>query len=129
MQDRLRRVAEGPYWRYPTLILNQVNWYAEVYNAAALATGDPVYLQRDLRGQFAALVRSIRSPAPNTAGSLGPGMQFHYLAARAADARSSTSSRPSTRTSSPRSCASTTARSRAACSRCRPPTRRCCAAG
>ena len=79
MQDRLRRVAEGPYWRYPTLILNQVNWYAEVYNAAALATGNPVYLQRDLRGQFAALVRSIRSPAPNTAGSLGPGMQFHYL--------------------------------------------------
>ena len=79
MQDRLRRVAEGPYWRYPALILNQVNWYAEVYNAAALATGDPVFLQRDLRGQFAALVRSIRSPAPNTAGSLGPGMQFHYV--------------------------------------------------
>jgi hypothetical protein len=79
MQDRLRRVAEGSYWRYPALILNQVNWYAEVYNAAALATGNPVYLQRDLRGQFAALVRSIRSPAPNTAGSLGPGMQFHYI--------------------------------------------------
>ncbi len=79
MQDRLRRVAEGPYWRYPALILNQVNWYGEVYNAAALATGNPVYLQRDLRGQFAALVRGIRAPAPNTAGSLGPGMQFHYL--------------------------------------------------
>jgi hypothetical protein len=79
LQDRLRRVAEGPYWRYPTLRLNQINWYAEVYNAAALATGNPVYLQRDLRGQLAAFVRSIRSPAPNTAGSLGPGMQFHYL--------------------------------------------------
>jgi hypothetical protein len=79
LQDRLRRVAEGPYWRYPTLRLNQINWYAEVYNAAALATGNPVYLQRDLRGQFAAFVRSIRSPVPNTAGSLGPGMQFHYI--------------------------------------------------
>ena len=79
LQDRLRRVAEGPYWRYPTLRLNQINWYAEVYNAAALATGNPVYLQRDLRGQLAAFVRSIRSPAPNTAGSLGPGMQFHYI--------------------------------------------------
>ncbi len=79
MQDRLRRVAEGPYWRYPTLRLNQVNWYAEVYNAAALATGNPVYLQRDLRGQLAALIRSIRAPAPNTAGTFGPGMQFHYL--------------------------------------------------
>ena len=79
MQDRLRRVAEGPYWRYPALILNQVNWYAEVYNAAALATGNPVYLQRDLRRQLAAFVRSIRSPEPNTAGSFGLGMQFHYI--------------------------------------------------
>jgi hypothetical protein len=79
IQDRLRRVAEGPYWRYPTLRLNQVNWYAEVYNAATLATGNPVFLQRDLSGQLAALIRSIRSPAPNTAGTLGPGMQFHYL--------------------------------------------------
>ena len=79
MQDRLRRVANGPYWRYPTLRLNQINWYAEVYNAASEATGDPVWLHRDLRGQLAAFVRSIREPAPNTAGSLGPGMQFHYL--------------------------------------------------
>jgi hypothetical protein len=81
MQDRLRRVAEGPYWRYPTLRLNQINWYAEVYTAASEATGDPVWLQRDLRGQLMQFVRSIRSPAPDTAGSLGPGMQFHYLPA------------------------------------------------
>ena len=79
LADRLRRVAEGPYWRYPTLRLNQINWYGEVYNAAWLATGNPAYLQRDLRGQLAAFVRSIRNPAPNTAGSLGPGMQFHYI--------------------------------------------------
>jgi hypothetical protein len=79
MQDRLRRVADGPYWRYPTLRLNQINWYAEVYNAAAEATGNPVWLQRDLRGQLLQFVRSIRQPAPGTAGSLGPGMQFHYL--------------------------------------------------
>jgi hypothetical protein len=81
MQDRLRRVADGPFWRYPTLRLNQINWYAEVYAAAADATGDPIWLQRDLRGQLMAFVRSIRSPEPGTAGSLGPGMQFHYLPA------------------------------------------------
>ena len=81
MQDRLRRVANGPYWRYPTLRLNQINWYAEVYNAAAEATGDPIWLQRDLRGQLLQFVRSIRRPAPGTAGSLGPGMQFHYVPA------------------------------------------------
>ncbi len=79
MQDRLRRVADGPYWRYPTLRLNQINWYAEVYSAAAEATGDPIWLQRDLRGQLLQFVRSIRSPEKGTAGSLGPGMQFHYL--------------------------------------------------
>jgi hypothetical protein len=81
MQDRLRRVADGPYWRYPTLRLNQINWYAEVYAAASEATGDPIWLQRDLRGQLTQFVRSIRSPAPGMAGSLGPGMQFHYLPA------------------------------------------------
>ena len=81
MQDRLRRVADGPYWRFPTLRLNQINWYAEVYTAASESTGDPIWLQRDLRGQLQAFVRSIRSPARDTAGSLGPGMQFHYLPA------------------------------------------------
>jgi hypothetical protein len=81
MQDRLRRVADGPYWRYPTLRLNQINWYAEVYAAASEATGDPIWLQRDLRGQLDSFVQSIRSPAPATAGSLGPGMQFHYAPA------------------------------------------------
>jgi hypothetical protein len=79
IQDRLRRVANGPYWRYPTLRLNQINWYAEVYSAATEATGDTSWLHRDLRGQLRAFVRSIRSPAPGTAGSLGPGMQFHYI--------------------------------------------------
>jgi hypothetical protein len=79
IQDRLRRVADGPYWRYPTLRLNQINWYAEVYNAATEATGDATWLVRDFRGQLRQLIRSIRYPAPATAGSLGPGMQFHYI--------------------------------------------------
>jgi hypothetical protein len=79
MQDRLRRVATGPYWRYPTLRLNQINWYAEVYSAATEATGDTSWLTRDFRGQLLAFIRSIRHPARGTAGSLGPGMQFHYI--------------------------------------------------
>ena len=78
IQDRLRRVANGPYWRYPTLRLNQINWYAEVYSAATEATGDPRWLVRDFRGPLLAFIRSIRRPAAGTAGSLGPGMQFHY---------------------------------------------------
>ncbi len=92
MQDRLRRVALGPYWRYPTLRLNQINWYAEVYSAAAEATGDPTFLTRDFRGQLLAFIRSIRKPAPGTAGSLGPGMQFHYTPAGAPRAQLNTDS-------------------------------------
>jgi len=76
--DRLRRVALGPYWRYPTLRLNQINWYAEVYSAATDATSDLSYLQRDMRGQLLAFIRSIRLPKPGTAGTFGAGMQFHY---------------------------------------------------
>jgi hypothetical protein len=83
IQDRLRRVANGPYWRYPTLRLNQINWYAEVYSAATEATGDATWLVRDFRGQLLAFIRSIRRPAAGTAGTLGPGMQFHYLPAGA----------------------------------------------
>jgi hypothetical protein len=79
IQDRLRRVAESPYWRYPTIRLNQINWYAEVYSAAAEVTGDPAFLQRDMHGQLTRFVRSIRKPTPGTAGTLGPGMRFHYL--------------------------------------------------
>ena len=79
IQDRLRRVADGPYWRYPTLRLNQINWYAEVYSAATEATGDTSWLLRDFHGQLSSFISSIRRPAAGTAGSLGPGMQFHYL--------------------------------------------------
>jgi hypothetical protein len=79
VQDRLRRVASGPYWRYPTLRLNQINWYAEVYSAATEATADATWLVRDFRGQLLTFIRSIRKPAAGTAGTLGPGMQFHYI--------------------------------------------------
>jgi len=79
IQDRLRRVAEGPYWRYPTIRLNQINWYAQVYSAAAEVTGNTSYLLRDMHGQLKGFMRSIRRPAPGTAGTLGPGMRFHYL--------------------------------------------------
>ena len=80
IQDRLRRVAQGPYWRYPTMRLNQINWYAEVYSAAAEVTGDLSFLHRDMpRPAAGASSAAIRSPAPGTAGTLGPGMRFHYL--------------------------------------------------
>jgi hypothetical protein len=81
IQDRLYRVALSAFWRYPAIRLNQLNWYATIYSAAAEVTGDVSLLQRDLRSQVVRFVRGIRRPAAGTAGNLGPGMRFHYLPA------------------------------------------------
>jgi hypothetical protein len=77
--QRLREVALGPYWRYPAIRLNQINWYAQVYAAAAETNGDPSFLQRDLRSQAARFIRGVQHPPPGGAGNLGPGMRFHYV--------------------------------------------------
>jgi hypothetical protein len=77
--DRLHRVATSPFWRYPAIRLNQLNWHAAIYAAAAETTGDLSLLHHDLRAQAVRFVRGVRRPAPGTAGNLGPGMRFHYL--------------------------------------------------
>jgi hypothetical protein len=79
IRERLRRVAAGSFWRYPAIRLNQINWYAAVYTAAADATGDPSFLRRDLHAQVARFVRGIRRPAAHTAGNLQAGMRFQYI--------------------------------------------------
>ena len=79
IQDRLYRVALSAFWRYPTIRLNQINWYATIYSAAAEVSGDLSLLNRDLHAQVTRFVRGIRRPAPGDAGNLGPGMRFHYL--------------------------------------------------
>ena len=126
--DRLRRVALGPYWRYPTLRLNQVNWYAEVYSAATDATSDASYLQRDMRGQIVALIRSIRAPKPCTAGTLGPGMQFHYSPDSPPRAQLNVDSAEYANIVASLNRFYDGAWP-AGCVRCRPRTRRCCGAG
>jgi hypothetical protein len=77
--DRLHRVAVSPFWRYPAIRLNQINWHAAIYSAAAETTGDLSLLHGDLRAQVVRFVRGVRRPARGTAGNLGPGMRFHYL--------------------------------------------------
>ncbi len=79
IRDRLYRVAAGAFWRYPAIRLNQINWYAAVYTAAAEATGDLSFLRRDLHAQVARFVRGIRRPASHTAGNLQAGMRFQYI--------------------------------------------------
>src|SRR5687767_14751962 len=76
--DRIHRTAMGSYWRWPTIRLNQINWYALVYAADATVTGDPRLLRHDLRLQIARFVARARGTA-GAAGNLGPGLRFNYL--------------------------------------------------
>ena len=50
--DRIHRTAMGSYWRWPTIRLNQINWYALLYAADATVTGSPRLLRHDLRLQI-----------------------------------------------------------------------------
>jgi hypothetical protein len=77
--DRIHRVAHTRYWRWPTIRLNQINWYALVYAADATVTGRPGLLRRDLRLQLARFVAGARPAFPFAAGNFGPGLRFHYL--------------------------------------------------
>ena len=76
--DRIHRTAMGSYWRWPTIRLNQINWYALVYAANATVTGSPRLLRRDLRLQIDRFVARARGSA-SAAGNLGPGLRFNYL--------------------------------------------------
>ena len=38
--DRISRCARGPFFRFPNVRLNQINWNCELYAHAATVTGD-----------------------------------------------------------------------------------------
>ncbi len=78
IRNAIHNTARGSFWRYPTIRLNQVNWYALMYHADAVVTGDPTLLRRDLHLQLLRFVRGARGSA-SAAGNFGPGMRFHYL--------------------------------------------------
>jgi hypothetical protein len=75
--DRIHRTVSGPFWRWPAIRLNQINWYALMYAADADVTGDPSRLREDLRRQ---VVRFARAAERN----FGPGLGFRYLPHRPA---------------------------------------------
>jgi hypothetical protein len=80
--DKIRRAihatAHGSFWRYPTIRLNQVNWYALMYAADATVTGETTLLKRDMYLQLKRFFAGVRGSAAR-AGNFGPGMRFHYL--------------------------------------------------
>ncbi|MDA0185094.1 hypothetical protein OJ997_32620 [Solirubrobacter phytolaccae] len=72
IREAISRTARGSFWRYPTIRLNQINWYALMYAADATVTGDPALLKRDFGAQLNRFVREAKT-------NFGPGMRFHYL--------------------------------------------------
>jgi hypothetical protein len=70
--------VRGRFWRYPTIRLNQINWYALMYAADATVTGKTDLVRSDMRNQIMRFVRGMRGDSAR-AGNLGAGMRFHYL--------------------------------------------------
>ena len=70
--DRIHRVASSGFYRWPTIRLNQVNWYALIYAADATVTGRSGLLRRDLRAQLVALRVRVAQLRPRPALPVHP---------------------------------------------------------
>ena len=80
--DRIHRVARSRYWRWPTVRLNQINWYALIYAADATVTGRPDALATPFRRQLERFVAGASRGPSGGVGNFGPGLRFHYLPQR-----------------------------------------------
>ncbi len=78
--DRISRCAHGPFFRYPSVRLNQINWNCELYAHSATVTGDGELLRLDYRAQVERFSQGIRKRLfQHGSPNLGPGYRFHYL--------------------------------------------------
>ena len=84
----VQRCATSPFYAYPALRLNQINWPLEIFAWAVAAGGDPRLLHHETRlqlGRFAdALTRVV---PPYRIPFTGPGYRFHYVPGDRAGAR------------------------------------------
>ena len=92
MVQCVRSVADSPFFRYPNIRLNQINFAAELQACAVSMTGDPTLLRRDYRRQLARFLRGAKRPVrPWRIPNLGPSYNFHrnpfQRAGRAAEHR------------------------------------------
>jgi len=78
--DEIRQVAHVPFFRYPAVRLNQINWPAELYMYEYLVTGDPHLLRTDYRSQMRRFLRGARRPwfGERSAPNLSPTFRFAY---------------------------------------------------
>jgi hypothetical protein len=77
--DEIGRVAYAPFFRYPNVRLNQINWPAELYAYEAVVSGTPELLLSDYRQQVRRFVAGARRPwSGASATNLSPTYRFHY---------------------------------------------------
>ena len=82
------RCARHPAWRPSNVLVNQINWNAQLYAAAARVTGHHDLLRGDYRRLLARFAAGITRPgAFNAIPNLGPGYGFHYSPSQSAAAR------------------------------------------
>ena len=78
MVSLVRSVAFSPFFRYPNIRLNQINFAAELHACAASMTGNSTLLRRDYRLQLTRFLRGAkRSTSPWRYTNLGPSYSFH----------------------------------------------------
>ena len=78
MVQCVRSVANSPFFRYPNIRLNQINFAAEIQACAVSMTDDPTLLRRDYRRQLTRFLRGAkRAVRPWRIPNLGPSYNFH----------------------------------------------------
>jgi hypothetical protein len=74
----VRAVATSPFFRYPNIRLNQINFPSELQACAASMTNDPTLLRVDYSRQLRRLLRGAkRAVSPWRIPNLGPSYSFH----------------------------------------------------
>jgi hypothetical protein len=74
----VRSVAASPFFRYPNIRLNQINFAAEIQACAASMTGDTRVFRNDYRRQLVRFLNGAKRPVrPWRIPNLGPSYSFH----------------------------------------------------
>jgi hypothetical protein len=79
IRGEIGAVAASPQWRWPALVLNQINWYVTVAAARATVDCTPATLADSMRRHLARFLA--------TRSTFGPGLRFRYQPARWPHAR------------------------------------------
>ncbi|MBE2319807.1 hypothetical protein DVA67_027835 [Solirubrobacter sp. CPCC 204708] len=76
--ERIQSTAEGVFFRYPNIRLNQINWYLELYLWAAVTADDPKRWLSEFRDQLRRWCTGAeKAVAPWSIPNLGPSWNFH----------------------------------------------------